>query len=131
MVIKVQHNGEVFKPFDEINCPLCDSSEFITLYHSSVWCIGCNAEFKAMPLGSDPGYTVEVKTNNVWKDDVKYPELLEAKIYCFRAEEKPEWLIYSEHVEWPQKRDLYLEKIRELINKATNRKGVEIHESSS
>lgn len=104
-----------YKPFDEITCPLCDCSTFTTIYNSSVWCDHCNSRFSAYPAGSDGGYCVDCFTDLTWKERVKYSELIGANISCSRKEgEPPKWLIYSEAIDWPYSRALFIEKHREL-----------------
>jgi hypothetical protein len=51
----VDHNA----PFRLIQCPLCDSTTFVSVGFAGVWCDRCQAEFHVRHTAGDPGFVVD------------------------------------------------------------------------
>jgi hypothetical protein len=46
-------------PFALIKCPLCGGADFVSVDLASVWCDGCNAQFRVRATAGDPGFVVD------------------------------------------------------------------------
>jgi hypothetical protein len=54
-------------PFNEIDCPICNESDFISIDYCKVYCSSCNTRFQIRPTAGDPGYVVDAYTDEVIK----------------------------------------------------------------
>lgn len=82
MTFKVNYTGG-FNPFDweDLRCPVCGASEFVSQDHASVFCARCFAEFEVRMTAGDPGCVVDCLVKDVYAPEWKCTECGEKAAY--------------------------------------------------
>ena len=57
-----------FNPFEweDLKCPVCEKSEYVSLSHTAVYCESCNARFVVRMTGGDPGCVIDCHVENIY-----------------------------------------------------------------